>query len=111
MVISMPEIYTDTTLEEFNRHIGEFLRAERRDQSLTLEDVIQGSGLRITSSSLSNIEQGRQRISAFQLFLLSKSLRFSVDKLFSEVNKEVKKGTIENRFSVSNDTKDLISKL
>lgn len=105
----MPEIYTNTTLDQFNKHIGDFLRSVRREKGLTLEDVIYKSGLRVTTSSLSNIEQGRQRISAYQLFQLSEALDFSVDKLFG---KAMSKSRNEDaHFNVSTSTKELINKL
>ncbi len=73
----------------FDELLGQYVRMKRQEKNLTIDDLISGAGLHISRSAGSKLEQGRQRMSVLQLFLISGFLDIKPDHIFMHVQKEL----------------------
>lgn len=77
----MPRLKTESN--NFYRSIGETIRIRRKELGLSLEALgVQTGGL--TRASVSGIEKGRQRLSAYQLHLFARALKTKTDDLIEK---------------------------
>ncbi|MDQ1284219.1 MAG: Anaerobic benzoate catabolism transcriptional regulator [Patescibacteria group bacterium] len=70
---------------QFYELIGEKIRHLRKNSNLKLEDLTKKSGLKLSKASLSAIENGKQQISAYQLYCLGKGFNVPVDSFFEKI--------------------------
>lgn len=71
--------------QAFTIELGLRLQKLRQDKGLTLDQVVADADLSVSRSSLSAIENGRQDISARDLYATSVVLGFNAGKLIDEV--------------------------
>ena len=67
--------------ETFYRKLGEILKKARVDAGFTLEELNEASGLGLSKGSFSAMENGKQQVSAYQLFCISKALNIPIATL------------------------------
>jgi transcriptional regulator with XRE-family HTH domain len=80
----------------FYQIVGSLIRSKRIEKEMTLDQLNKNSGLGLTRSALSNMELGKQQMTTYQLFVLSKFLGISINKLFNDINKKlIKKNTLK----------------
>lgn len=58
----------------FYLNLGKNIKKVREDKGLSLDKFSEVSGLNLNKSTLSAIENGKQQISAFQLYLIAEAL-------------------------------------
>jgi transcriptional regulator with XRE-family HTH domain len=68
--------------------IGKNIHELRTKRELTIEQFSNASGLDLNKSTMWGIENGRQRISIYQLFLISKNLNVSIESLLKGTENE-----------------------
>lgn len=72
----------------FYSKIGSNINQIRKDRNLTIEQFSSETNLNLTKSTLSGIENGKQQLSLYQAFLISKNLDIPFDIIFRDVEKE-----------------------
>lgn len=98
----------DKTL--FYLNLGQMIRNVRKDNNYTLEHLSIASGLDVGKATLSEIENGKQGLSIYQLYLISKALNLSVGDLIKDAAKK-SENTIDNSKNLLTDSeKDNIVK-
>lgn len=65
----------------FYLNLGKNIKKLREDKSLSLDKFSEVSGLNLNKSTLSAIENGKQQISAFQLYLIAEALDLKMENL------------------------------
>lgn len=68
----------------FYNKLGERIKKARTEADFTLEMLNEKSGLNLSKGSFSAMENGKQQISAYQLYRISKSLHVSIPALLQE---------------------------
>lgn len=74
------------TKDDFNAMLGAAIRRRRKKLGWTLQEVSKRSSLNVSKVTLSTIERGGQKLSAFQLFLLCDALSITLDDLRAEIS-------------------------
>jgi len=72
--------------DQFNKFLGEQIAEFRKKKELTLEKLIEDAGLDMSKATLSAIENGNQKITAFQLFYIGKALNMGVNDFFQDTD-------------------------
>jgi len=72
----------------FYSKIGSNINQIRKDRNLTIEQFSSETDLNLTKSTLSGIENGKQQLSLYQAFLISKNLDIPFDTIFKDAEKE-----------------------
>lgn len=67
--------------EDFYKDLGKLIRKARTDAGFTLEKLNEKSGLDLSKGSFSAMENGKQQISAYQLYCIGKALHVPIDAL------------------------------
>jgi transcriptional regulator with XRE-family HTH domain len=75
--------------QDINLVFGEQIKTRRRELGLTLQEVSEKSGLRLTRSAISSIENGRQQVTLNQFFRLADALSLVPEVLVSELLKKI----------------------
>lgn len=75
--------------DTFYTKLGERIKKARTDASLTLDMLNANSGLDLSKGSFSAMENGKQQISAYQLYCISKALNIPIETLVGENKKEL----------------------
>ena len=70
--------------EDFNLKLGKKIKEIREDRNLSLDKLGEKTGLNLDKSTLSAIENGKRRISAFQLYIVAEALNVKMADLFRE---------------------------
>ena len=70
--------------EIFNLKLGGRIKRARNEFGFSLEKLNEASGLNLSKGSFSAMENGRQQISAYQLFCISKALNTSIESLVGD---------------------------
>jgi len=65
--------------DSFYKKLGEKIKKARTDAGFTLESLNDQSSLSLTKGSFSAMENGKQQISAYQLYRISKALDIPLD--------------------------------
>jgi len=94
----------------FYSAVGALLKTGRNSQNLTLEEVAKKSGLGLSRSAISSIEQGKQQISLHQFLRLAKVLNFRPAEIIMDVSKNLgeEKSTLETTLYKRPKTRSLI---
>jgi len=77
----MPRLRTEP--EDFYHSLGNTIRARRQEIGLSLETLGMKTG-GLTRATISGIEKGRQRLSAYQLHLFARALSVRADDLIEK---------------------------
>lgn len=72
----------------FYSKIGSNINQIRKDRNLTIEQFSSETDLNLTKSTLSGIENGKQQLSLYQAFLISKNLDIPFETIFKDAEKE-----------------------
>lgn len=72
----------------FYSKIGSNINQIRKDRNLTIEQFSLETDLNLTKSTLSGIENGKQQLSLYQAFLISKNLDIPFETIFKDAEKE-----------------------
>ena len=74
----------------FYSNLGRKIKEERNKKGYSLDEFSKISGLNLNKSTLSIIENGKQQISAFQLYLITEALDLKVTELmkYLELNNQ-----------------------
>jgi transcriptional regulator with XRE-family HTH domain len=75
--------------DSFYKQLAERIRKARTDAGLTLGELNEKSGLGLSKGSFSAMENGKQQISAYQLYCISRALHIPIDKLVGENSKKI----------------------
>ena len=65
--------------------LGKKIREERTKRGFSLDDFSEGSGLNLNKSTLSAIENGKQQVSAFQLYLITEALDLKISEIMRDI--------------------------
>lgn len=79
--------------DNFYLNLGKKIREERNKRGFSLEEFSEGSGLNLKKSTLSAIENGKQQISAFQLYLVAEAFDLKISEIMKAIdvnNREIK---------------------
>ena len=79
----MKRAYKDV---DFDKRLGLVLRELRKNKGLTLEKLNEKTGLNLTKSAWSGIENGKQQVSARQLFKIAEALNTDLQIIDDRVN-------------------------
>jgi transcriptional regulator with XRE-family HTH domain len=74
--------------DSFYKKLGEKIKKARTDAGFTLESLNNQSGLNLTKGSFSAMENGKQQISAYQLYRISKALHIPLDTFVEGLEEE-----------------------
>lgn len=72
-------------IDEFYAALGAAIRTRRENEHLTQSELSDTVGL--SRTSITNIERGRQRLLADQLYVVARSLRTTADDLLREASR------------------------
>jgi len=65
----------------FYLNLGKNIKKLREDKGYSLEEFSKNSGLDLNKSTVSAIENGKQQISAFQLYLITQAFDVDISEL------------------------------
>ncbi len=90
--------------------VGARFKIGRQSKGLTLEEVAKGSGLGLSRSAISSIEQGKQQISLHQFLRLTKMLDLPSVEIITDMLKSMGDGksTVETALHKRPKTRSLI---
>ena len=74
--------------DTFYIKLGERIKKARVDAGFTLEMLNENSGLKLSKGSFSAMENGKQQVSAYQLYCIRKVLHIPIDALADNVAKK-----------------------
>lgn len=80
----------------FYLNLGKKIKEERNKREYSLEEFSKVSGLDLNKSTLSAIENGKQQISAFQLYLITEALDLKVSELIKQLDTNNNKKLLNN---------------
>lgn len=72
----------------FYSKIGANINQIRKGLNLTIEQFSSEAGLNLQKSTLSEIENGKQQLSLYQAFLISKNLNIPFETIIKDTEKE-----------------------
>lgn len=70
---------------QFDKILGQEIERARKKRNYTLDDLIEAAKLDISKATLSAIENGKQRVTAYQLFRISRALDRPMEKFFQNI--------------------------
>jgi len=70
----------------FYLNLGKKIKEERTKKGYSLDEFSRESGLNINKSTLSAIENGKQQISAFQLYLVAEALDLKITEIMKGID-------------------------
>ncbi|MCF7819861.1 MAG: helix-turn-helix domain-containing protein [Candidatus Pacebacteria bacterium] len=70
----------------FYLNLGKKIKDERTKKGYSLDEFSKESGLNINKSTLSAIENGKQQISAFQLYLVAEALDLKITEVMKGID-------------------------
>lgn len=70
----------------FYLNLGKKIKEERTKKGYSLDEFSRESGLNINKSTLSAIENGKQQISAFQLYLVAEALDLKITEVMKGID-------------------------
>jgi transcriptional regulator with XRE-family HTH domain len=81
--------------------LGRIIRKIREESKYSLEKFSEVTELGLDKSTMSTIENGKQRLSLYQLYLISKAIDVPVSKIILDIEDVIKNSEEEDNLKLS----------